>query len=100
MSGKLKQEEMPGVRPKRLATVEAAVRDLRDVKERQKAMKEEVDEAVDQVIRAMRAADIEQYGWKEDGRQILVTLKESREGVSIKEAKTKRERGGDAPKVE
>lgn len=87
---KERQQDLAGMRPKRLADIEAAVRDLRDVKDKQKALKEELDEATDAVITAMRKADVEQYGWKENGRQILVTLKESREGVSIREAKTRR----------
>ena len=84
----VKQTELEGVRPKRLSTLEAAVRDLLDAKEEHKKTKDVVDEAAEGVAKALKAADETTYGWREEGRLITVSLVD-KESVKVTETKSK-----------
>ena len=89
-----KQEELEGMRPKRLATIEAAVHDLVDAKEAHKKTKETVDQAADEVASALKAAGETTYGFK-DGKTMIIVSLEDKEAVrlSVKEPKARKGSG-------
>lgn len=79
-------------RPKRLVSLEMAVRHLLKQKDRQKAVKEDVDNAAEEVSSLLKKANLTNYGWKENGRSILVSL-EDKELVHVREQRPKGKKG-------
>lgn len=85
-----KQGTLAGMKPKRIATLEAACDLLIGAKDEAKKAREEVDHAADAVASALKAAGEETYGFKRDGILYIVTLHDKKT-VTVQRKKTKKD---------
>lgn len=70
------QQVFPGMKPKRIASVETAARELEDAKSAQKEAADATKEAAKECAKVMRANDLEDYGWRENGKTFRVRLED------------------------
>lgn len=88
---KQEQQELEGMRPKRIAALEAVVRDYVEAKDAQRQAKEDVDEAAERVAAALKQAGETAYGWKENGKLFVVALQD-KETISLKVVEPKKKK--------